>query len=159
MFEKKTQTESRASLQKREKGKATTIGKRGASQKEEGIVERFTRGLELLSVYNSKLLVCTDDTAIYRVCVAYANSDSRRNKTYGSPLGCLSLNSSTAVVVQHRRNVLYSNAMLLLCSCRIRTHTTAVYSDYRVRLVLYSDTKNMPPAFASGTTRTAVLKL
>ena len=103
MFEKKTQTESRASLQKREKGKATTIGKRGASQKEEGIVERFTRGLELLSVYNSKLLVCTDDTAIYRVCVAYANSDSRRNKTYGSPLVLVpdtySYNSSVVTIV------------------------------------------------------------
>ena len=31
-------------------------------------------------------MTCTEDTAIYRVCVAYANSDSRRNKTYGSPL-------------------------------------------------------------------------
>ena len=31
----------------------------------------------------------TEDTAIYRVCVVYANSDSRRNKTYGSPLGWL----------------------------------------------------------------------
>ena len=31
-------------------------------------------------------MTCTEDTAIYRVCVGYANSDSRRNKTYGSPL-------------------------------------------------------------------------
>ena len=29
---------------------------------------------------------CTEDTATYRVCVAYANGDSRSNKTYGSPL-------------------------------------------------------------------------
>ena len=29
---------------------------------------------------------CTEDTAIYRVCVAYANNDSKTNKTYGSPL-------------------------------------------------------------------------
>ena len=29
---------------------------------------------------------CTEDTAIYRVCVAYANNDSRTKITYGSAL-------------------------------------------------------------------------
>ena len=62
-------------------------------------------------------MTCTEDTAIYRVCVAYANSDSRRNKHMAS----------------------------LSCSWRIRTHTKQC-NDYRVRLVLYSDTTNMPPA-------------
>ena len=40
-------------------------------------------------------MTCREDTAIHRVCVVYANSDSRRNKTHGSPL--VALNSSTAV--------------------------------------------------------------
>ena len=35
------------------------------------------------------VVTCTEDTAIYRVCVVYADSYSRRNKTYGSPLGWL----------------------------------------------------------------------
>ena len=35
------------------------------------------------------IVTCTEDTAIYRVCVVYADSYSRRNKTYGSPLGWL----------------------------------------------------------------------
>ena len=48
-------------------------------------------------------MTCTEDTAIYRVCVAYANSDSRRNKTYGSPLVIVpdtySYNSSVVTIV------------------------------------------------------------
>ena len=35
------------------------------------------------------IMTCTEDTAILRVCVVYADSDSRRNETYGSPLGWL----------------------------------------------------------------------
>ena len=48
-------------------------------------------------------MTCTEDTAIYRVCVAYANSDSRRDETYGSPLVLVpdtySYNSSVVTIV------------------------------------------------------------
>ena len=48
-------------------------------------------------------MACAEDTAIYRVCVAYANSDSRRNKTCGSPLVLVadtySCNSSVVTIV------------------------------------------------------------
>ena len=48
-------------------------------------------------------MTCTENTAIHRACVAYANSDSRTNKTHDSPLVLVadtySCNSSVVTIV------------------------------------------------------------
>ena len=87
-----------------ERSNPTSMAKGGQAQKKREW--RASPGLELMYVYNSKVLVLymispsclyfrsewvnimtyTEDTAVYRVRVVYANSNSRRNKTYGSPL-------------------------------------------------------------------------
>ena len=142
-FKKKSQLKSRKAYKNR-KGQADKTGKRRASLKKEGMVrftrarthvtlhmcmytiQRYwydtIHGISKLRIFPiwriwvHIIVTCTEDTAIHRVCAVYANTAtySRRNKTYGSPLGWLWIAAQQCS--SHRHKVLYEFKCTAVCT-------------------------------------------
>ena len=94
-------------------------------------------------------------TRQYRVCVVHANSDSGRNRTYGTPLGWLWIAAQqySSQTQNATGTAVYSNAMFNVCMYEVLSVVFVVLpgtyyfvvqksSDHHIRLVLYSETKN-----------------
>ena len=85
------------------------------------------------------IMACTEDTALCRVCMVYANSDSRRNHTYGSHLGWLWI--AAQQYSSHKTQSAIFTCIVRTAVCCSFCCTRAGYvlvqksSDCRIRLV------------------------